>query len=66
MDPRTRVLLEAPIASTLLRLAIPNMLVMLAQAAAGLINWAAVAGGAWFGSLRWPWSTAGGSHAAAP
>jgi len=34
--------------------------------AAGLINWAAVAGGAWFGSLRWPWSTAGGSHAAAP
>jgi putative MATE family efflux protein len=34
--------------------------------AAGLINWAAVAGGAWFGSLRWPWSTVGGSHAAAP
>jgi Na+-driven multidrug efflux pump len=34
--------------------------------AAGLINSAAVAGGAWFGSLRWPWSTAGGSHAAAP
>jgi putative MATE family efflux protein len=34
--------------------------------AAGLINWAAVAGGAWFGSLRRPWSTAGGSHAAAP
>jgi|SRR5438445_10559828 Na+-driven multidrug efflux pump len=26
--------------------------------AAGLINSAAVAGGAWFGSLRWPWSTA--------
>lgn len=26
--------------------------------AAGLINWAAVAGGAWFGSLTWPWSTA--------
>ena len=26
--------------------------------AAGLINFAAVAGGAWFGSLRWPWSTA--------
>src|SRR6185436_5365240 len=38
MDPRTRVLLEAPIASTLLRLAIPNMLVMLAQAAAGLVE----------------------------
>ena len=34
--------------------------------AAGLINWAAVAGGAWFGSLTWPWSTVGGSHAAAP
>ena len=26
--------------------------------AVGLINFAAVAGGAWFGSLRWPWSTA--------
>ena len=26
--------------------------------AAGLINFAAVAGGAWFGSLTWPWSTA--------
>src|SRR5881409_3912073 len=38
MDPRTRVLLEAPIASTLLRLAVPNMLVMLAQAAAGLVE----------------------------
>src|SRR6478609_90259 len=38
MDPRTRVLLEAPTTSTLLRLAIPNMLVMLAQAAAGLIE----------------------------
>jgi putative MATE family efflux protein len=38
MDPRTRVLLEAPIASTLLRLAIPNMLVMLAQATAGLVE----------------------------
>jgi hypothetical protein len=50
MDPRTRVLLEAPIDSTLLRLATPNML----------------AGGAWFGSLTWPWSTVGGSHAAAP
>ena len=38
MDPRTRVLLEAPIASTLLRLAMPNVLVMLAQAAAGLVE----------------------------
>jgi len=26
--------------------------------AVGLINVAAVAGGAWFGSLTWPWSTA--------
>jgi len=38
VDPRTRVLLEAPIASTLLRLAMPNVLVMLAQAAAGLVE----------------------------
>src|SRR5213082_335361 len=38
MDPRTRALLEAPIAPTLLRLAAPNMLVMVAQAAAGLIE----------------------------
>jgi len=38
MDPRTRVLLEAPIGSTLLRLAMPNMLVMAAQAAAGLVE----------------------------
>ena len=33
MDPRTRALLEAPIASAPLRLAMPNMLIMLAQAA---------------------------------
>jgi putative MATE family efflux protein len=38
MDPRTRALLSAPIAPTLLRLAMPNMLVMLAQAAAGLVE----------------------------
>lgn len=38
MDPRTRVLLEAPIAITLLRLAAPNVLVMVAQAAAGLVE----------------------------
>jgi MATE family, multidrug efflux pump len=38
MDPRTRVLLEAPIGSTLLRLAMPNVLIMLAQAAAGLVE----------------------------
>jgi putative MATE family efflux protein len=38
MDRRTRVLLEAPIASTLLRLAMPNVLIMLAQAATGLVE----------------------------
>jgi len=38
MDPRTRLLLEAPIVRTLLRLAAPNMLVMLMQAAVGLIE----------------------------
>src|SRR5437867_6281878 len=37
-DPRTRLLLEAPIARTLLRLAWPNILVMVAQAATGLIE----------------------------
>jgi putative MATE family efflux protein len=38
MDPRTRLLLEGPIASTLLRMAGPNVVVMVAQAAAGLIE----------------------------
>src|SRR3989442_1578194 len=37
-DPRTRLLLEAPIAGTLLRLATPNVLVMIVQAAVGLIE----------------------------
>src|SRR5579862_8311729 len=37
-DPRTRLLLEAPIARTLLRLAWPNIVVMLAQASTGLIE----------------------------
>ena len=37
-DPRTRLLLEAPIASTLVKLAAPNMLVMVAQASVGLIE----------------------------
>ena len=36
LNPRTRMLLEAPIAPTLLRLAAPNVLVMLAQAGVGL------------------------------
>ncbi|GAA4333956.1 MATE family efflux transporter [Variovorax defluvii] len=38
LDPRTRLLLEAPIASSLLRLALPNVLVMVAQASVGLIE----------------------------
>ena len=38
VDPRTRMLLEGPIARTLLRLATPNVLVMLMQAAVGLIE----------------------------
>ncbi len=37
-DPRTRMLLEAPIVPTLLKLALPNVLVMLAQASIGLIE----------------------------
>jgi putative MATE family efflux protein len=38
MNPRTRMLIEAPIATTLLRLAAPNVLVMVAQASVGLIE----------------------------
>jgi putative MATE family efflux protein len=38
MDPRTRLLLEAPIARTLLKLGAPNVLVMFSQAAVGLIE----------------------------
>ena len=38
MDPRTRLLLEAPIARTLLKLGAPNVVVMLSQAAVGLIE----------------------------
>ncbi len=38
LDPRTRLLLDAPVARTLLRLAWPNILVMLAQASTGLIE----------------------------
>src|SRR5262249_4652106 len=37
-DPRTRVLLEGPIAQTLLRLGAPNVLVMVVQASVGLIE----------------------------
>ena len=38
MDPRTHLLLEAPIARTLLKLGAPNVRVMFAQAAVGLIE----------------------------
>ncbi len=38
VDPRTRLLLEAPIGRTLLRLAAPNVVVMVAQAAVGLVE----------------------------
>lgn len=38
MDVRTRRLLEAPLTSTLLRLAAPNVLVMMVQASIGLIE----------------------------
>jgi putative MATE family efflux protein len=38
MDARTRGLLEAPVVPVLLRLAAPNLLVMLAQASTGLIE----------------------------
>src|SRR6202158_4151277 len=37
-DPRTRLLLEGPITATLLRLAAPNVLVMVGQASVGLIE----------------------------
>jgi len=38
LDPRTRRLLEAPLVPTLMRLGAPNVLIMLAQAAVGLIE----------------------------
>jgi putative MATE family efflux protein len=38
LDRRTRLLLDAPIASTLVRLAAPNMLVMVVQSSVGLIE----------------------------
>lgn len=38
LSPRTRLLLNGPIVSTLLRMAWPNVLIMLAQAAIGLIE----------------------------
>ena len=38
MDPRTRLLLEAPIGRTILRLSLPNIAVMAIQAAIGLVE----------------------------
>ncbi len=38
MNPRTRMLIEAPIARTLVRLAAPNVMVMVAQATIGLVE----------------------------
>ena len=38
MDPRTQRLLEAPIGRTILRLAMPNVVVMVVQASIGLIE----------------------------
>src|SRR5258706_16185624 len=38
LNPRTRLLLEGPIVPTLMRMAWPNILVMVAQAATGLIE----------------------------
>src|ERR1700744_2651804 len=37
-DPRTRALIEGPIAATLIRMATPNTIVMFAQASAGLVE----------------------------
>jgi putative MATE family efflux protein len=38
IDPRTRALLDGPIAATLVRLAAPNVVVMIVQASVGLIE----------------------------
>src|SRR4051812_3513694 len=38
LDPRTKLLLEAPIASTLMRLAIPNVVTTVVQASTGLVE----------------------------
>ena len=50
MSPRTRLLLHGAILPTLLRLAWPNILVMLAQASTGLIDWWVCASA----PTRWP------------
>ena len=38
MDPRTKLLLEAPVGRTIVRLALPNVVVMVVQTAVGLIE----------------------------
>src|SRR5271154_6156227 len=38
MDPRTKALIEAPIAPTLMRLAVPNVITTVVQASTGLIE----------------------------
>lgn len=38
MDPRTRMLLEAPVGRTIVRLALPNVVVMVVQTSIGLIE----------------------------
>ena len=38
MDPRTRMLLEAPVSRTIVRLALPNVVVMVVQTSIGLIE----------------------------
>ena len=51
LSPRTRLLLHGPIMPTLLRMAWPNILVMVAQASTGLIEtwWISVSA-----PTRWP------------
>ncbi len=50
IDPRTRLLLEAPITPTLLAMAAPNVLVMMVQASVGLIETYFIG---WLGTRRW-------------
>jgi len=38
LDPRTKALIEAPIAPTLMRLAVPNIVTTVVQASTGLIE----------------------------
>jgi len=59
-DRRTRVLLEAPIGVTLLKLAVPNVLVMFVQASVGVIDTYFVG---WLGTDALPGVALDGSHA---